>query len=296
MADGNIRLTAPMCKACENCGDNTAKTFKGLCQTCGSLSKKIKRQSAKRRENNRLHLPPLLRIGPTPQEILPCVCMACGASFKPKTKDRNKFCGRECGLRFTGLQAALRRNGGRVFVLVDVRRARCLHCQSRFTQTNANERYCSDTCRGDAAEAARITKEKGRYIARQFKCKCCGVHVVTQYGQTRKAYCSDACMEKSVKRISRCVRDARIRGAAHVERVDPTRVFKRDAWKCGICGKPTLKSKRGQCHPRAPELDHIQTLADGGSHSYANTQCACRACNLAKGAKTYGQLHLFPAG
>jgi 5-methylcytosine-specific restriction endonuclease McrA len=91
-------------------------------------------------------------------------------------------------------------------------------------------------------------------------------------------------------------RRARKKGSSRIERVSPLKVFERDGWRCGICGKLTLRTQRGKMHPRAPELDHIVTLADGGDHTYANTQCACRKCNGLKGAKTYGQLHLFPAG
>jgi 5-methylcytosine-specific restriction endonuclease McrA len=38
--------------------------------------------------------------------------------------------------------------------------------------------------------------------------------------------------------------------------------------------------------------DYVR-LSLGGKHTYLNTQCACRACNIRKGAKPLGQLLMF---
>jgi 5-methylcytosine-specific restriction endonuclease McrA len=78
-----------------------------------------------------------------------------------------------------------------------------------------------------------------------------------------------------------------------VENVDPIQVFIRDGWKCQLCGVHTPRRYRGTCKPTAPELDHIVTLADGGEHSYRNTQCACRSCNNKKGSNSSGQMRLI---
>lgn len=295
MADGNIRLTASMCKTCEGCGATGVATIKWLCGGCMAEHKKIRRSNAKRARHGRVGLPPLLGRKSTDDAVTRKLhtCRACGCAFYPKHADRTKFCGRDCGLAFTGLQAALRRNRG--IVRCTVMRARCSCCSKPYTKKNGAI-YCSDACRLNAAEAVRVKKERAAYVPRQFKCKCCGAEVVTQYGQSHRLYCSRACMNRTVKRIGKKAREAKIRGVGKVDRIDPTQVFDRDNWRCGICGKLTLRSMRGKMHPRAPELDHIVTLADGGDHSYANTQCACRQCNMLKGAKTYGQLHLFPSG
>lgn len=84
------------------------------------------------------------------------------------------------------------------------------------------------------------------------------------------------------------------------ERFDPYSVFDRDGWVCQLCGCDTPRSHRGTLQGNAPELDHIVPLARGGVHSQANTQCACRACNGAKGATMPlggdggGQIHGAP--
>lgn len=111
----------------------------------------------------------------------------------------------------------------------------------------------------------------------------------------RRRFCSRECQKRSSDRVRTKARRAATRGALAVERVDPTLVFARDSWKCQICGVKTLRSKRGQSHPKAPELDHIMPLSLGGDHSYQNTQCTCRSCNIAKGARPMGQLMLFPS-
>ncbi len=79
-----------------------------------------------------------------------------------------------------------------------------------------------------------------------------------------------------------------------VETFDPILALDRDGWRCQICGVKTPKKLRGTFKPNAPELDHIIPLAQGGAHSPANTQCACRACNLDKSDKAViGQRGLF---
>jgi 5-methylcytosine-specific restriction endonuclease McrA len=74
------------------------------------------------------------------------------------------------------------------------------------------------------------------------------------------------------------------------EAVDPIKVFKRDRWRCQLCGRKTLKQHGNT--PDSPELDHIVPLALGGEHTYVNTQCLCRDCNGKKGARVAGQLRL----
>lgn len=81
-------------------------------------------------------------------------------------------------------------------------------------------------------------------------------------------------------------------GVTH-DRIDPLAVFARDGWRCQLCSRKTPKAKRGTCADNAPELDHIVPLSKGGPHSLTNVQCACRACNNAKGSRPLGQLLLI---
>lgn len=42
------------------------------------------------------------------------------------------------------------------------------------------------------------------------------------------------------------------------------------------------------CGPTHPSLDHVQALANGGTHQRSNVRMACLRCNVAKGAKVHG--------
>jgi 5-methylcytosine-specific restriction endonuclease McrA len=88
---------------------------------------------------------------------------------------------------------------------------------------------------------------------------------------------------QDVIRSHHATRRARKR-EAFVEHVDRAQVFDRDGYICQRCGI--------QCDPVAvyparnfATLDHIVALANGGEHSYANSQTLCGPCNSAKGAR-----------
>lgn len=209
-------------------------------------------------------------------------CLNCGVAFKPKRAGRTKFCGRGCGLEWTGLQITLRRTGGRVSV--SVLRKRCAACGRRHSNAGT---YCGDECRPPA------------YARRIYaNCRNCGKAFDRRDDGATRYMCSQSCASESdarARRAERKARRARERGARRTEIIDPLKVFERDGWRCGICGRKTHKAKRGSHHPRAPELDHIVALANGGTHTWRNVQCSCRECNGRKGATNYGQIPLFPA-
>ena len=123
-------------------------------------------------------------------------------------------------------------------------------------------------------------------------CKECNVTFSPSRNDQRSLFCSMNCQKKNNHRIHDPLRRARARNAK-VEQVDPFKVFERDGWRCQLCGNRTPKQLRGTNSENAPQLDHILPLSRGGEHSYRNTQCTCRRCNAAKGAKPYGQIPLI---
>lgn len=223
-------------------------------------------------------------------------CLFCGKAFRPKGSDRKKCCGRECGLKWSGLQAYFRGLGGRVTHRVS--RRKCFVCGCGFTAKNHSQRRCIKCS---------VPEPKNYYKpikGTKKNCKECRSEFVVMGCPEfpSLSFCSKRCANavkrrtpwyKDAKKAGKDRRRARIKGAAVCESVSPIKVFSRDGWRCGICGRKTLKDKRGTSHPRAPELDHIVALANGGDHSYQNTQCACRECNRAKGATDFGQIPLF---
>lgn len=178
----------------------------------------------------------------------------------------------------------------------------CAHCGDGFVTQYETKRYCSGRCSAAASRRRWIERPGNRerhneyhrdnqrrirgVEVKSYTCDECGAPTVKHHRKAR--FCSKACGDKN-----RCrVKDARRRAREGVS-FDPIGVLERDGWRCGLCGKKTIKSKRGTTHPRAPELDHIVPLAAGGEHTPVNTQCACRDCNIRKGAKSLGQMRLW---
>ena len=222
-------------------------------------------------------------------------CAVCGKEYHPRHKENRTTCSRECGFEWIAFKRSV--SSGSQRVSFTVLRKRCATCGCRFS---GQATYCSAECRPSAPQPIM-----------QGVCRKCGANFDRRLDGASRFLCSSACRDEAKKesrRKSRATpaaqaarkadkkrRKAMARGALGSEAVDVTKVFERDGYRCGICGGKTMQSKRGTYHPRAPELDHIVAIALGGSHTYANVQCACRKCNSAKGAASLGQLHLFPA-
>jgi hypothetical protein len=167
----------------------------------------------------------------------------------------------------------------------------CAVCRNAFSHPSKNVKVCSHECAHARAKQRAKEINASRKLSKPRQCKECLHQFVPQYGDKRRVFCSDACMHRSLSRVSKAIRRRRMRGV--VERVDPIAVFERDGWKCHLCGVKTDKRARGRPLMRAPELDHIVALALGGDHTYRNTACACRRCNMAKGAADRGQPSLL---
>jgi 5-methylcytosine-specific restriction endonuclease McrA len=134
-----------------------------------------------------------------------------------------------------------------------MRQTACPVCGNLFTSYFAGQKYCAEKCRNRVSN----TSERHRSASRQ---KVGGSHR----------------------------RRARFYGGEY-ESFNPFAVFDRDGWICRICGDATPKDLRGKVDDKAPELDHAIPLSRGGAHTIANTQCVCRACNQAKGARTMAE-------
>ena len=175
-------------------------------------------------------------------------------------------------------------------------------------------RYCSRQC--DVGSTSRVSKERhalariqaawawkpsllvvaetdalrriGKRTIRQYRtergCTHCGTPVVGLLNWTRMCKPCKAAAHRRQVRIAKAARKARMKGVRR-DSIDPIAVFERAGWLCYICGDETPRFLRGTCEPSAPELEHIVALANGGTHTWDNVDCACRSCNQAKGAK-----------
>lgn len=199
-----------------------------------------------------------------------------------RSRDSGKFCSRSCGFSRLTMISLEKKAIERIYL-----------------NHKKNETKHIDIVANEVASLVRI---KRNIINRTRKCDWCGVSFIQPRPYVRK--CSSDCHTKALiygkrrsrntesARAARSMRKAMHRGARGFDKIDPIAVFERDDWKCHLCGILTLKDKRGTIHDRAPELEHIVAIANGGTHTWGNVACSCRKCNGKKGASDVGQLNL----
>jgi uncharacterized protein YbaR (Trm112 family) len=125
------------------------------------------------------------------------------------------------------------------------------------------------------------------------QCRVCATWFVSlQMDITCSPKCCDT-YHVEQKRVLRARRRAR-RKNAFVANVSPKEVFERDGYRCHICHKKTDPTK-GVPHPKAPTVDHLIPLAQGGTHEPANCRTACFLCNARKGDRGGGEQLLLIA-
>lgn len=211
-------------------------------------------------------------------------CEHCKQWFRPKRKDRTRFCSRKCSFEH--------------FKAPPLPEPRACNVCGRPCP-NRRMYQCSDECRRELARrksAAYWHSVRGPFLRVKLQprpCSFCGLQFQPKHGGQTK-FCSRRCIARDAKR--RYGTSARKRARWHgveYEPVDRIKVFERDGWRCQVCGRKTPRAWIGSNRPQAPELDHRIPMALGGSHSYANTQCCCRRCNNVKGgARSIGQISI----
>jgi 5-methylcytosine-specific restriction endonuclease McrA len=156
-----------------------------------------------------------------------------------------------------------------------------------FEQTFTYRRFVRRAYNDHMRCGYRLGLSRSRVLLRQAlkrnrECVVCGVEHHRRYKT-----CSNVCAEhlyRDTRKRWKTKRRSRER-AAVVEDVSRLMVFQRDSWRCRACMAATPQRLMGTLEDDAPELDHIVPLSRGGVHSYANTQCLCRVCNILKGDK-----------
>lgn len=195
-------------------------------------------------------------------------------------------------IRCTACSPEQRRPAG-AYVTDRSRSSTCANaeCGAAFVAAHASVLYCSSTCRSRVCNVRAQTARRDRSSR---KCRRCGDAFVPAYGDLRVRYCSRICMRRASYRSGHTHRRRAVKLGLHAEFFDKRRIFERDGWRCQLCGCSTPERLQGTRHPRAPELDHVTALANGGEHVPSNCQCSCRRCNQAKGSgPARGQRGLF---
>lgn len=215
-------------------------------------------------------------------------CTRCGSTYETTSGKNKSYCSNACKVRAWQVanpeRQAKHRSRAKPLPRSSVFFNTCRVCSKEWTSQTSGL-LCSMGCartEGNRKSAARL-EALHRAAARTTNCKTCGCVFSPLYGASHAGYCQPCAAEVSrrQKAIHREARKAKQR-AATVEKVDPYKVFARDKWHCQECGVSTPRTLRGSYNDDAPELDHIQPLSKGGDHSYKNTQCLCRRCNLEK--------------
>lgn len=169
---------------------------------------------------------------------------------------------------------------------------KCKECGYAFERHRSSIRRHGITCEicqkkeKELAEA-RIKLVRALLCVKEIKipktCKICGKLFYSQYSTA--IYCSKKCKQRKAKVKGSIRKRCRKYGVYYDPSVTPEKIFKRDRYRCGICGLYCIKgdtSWNGYFGPYSPTVDHIVALANGGSHTWDNVQCAHAICNSNK--------------
>lgn len=214
----------------------------------------------------------------------PFVCQCCGVSYVTHRQkgEGEKYCSRDCAYSARAKTP-----------FSPVAFNACIACGKRWTAKRAKS-VCSLECERQRMRAASLARDMAERANARHTCKECGVLFVPDYASKRRVFCSHQCQRKTHNRNKPKGNNAtRAKRAGNAySYFNELRIFRRDRWKCQLCGVATPEAKRGTYDDDAPELDHVVSIADGGGHVPENVQCACRRCNADKGAASRGQLWL----
>lgn len=158
----------------------------------------------------------------------------------------------------------------------------------KYTPTGAGLDYCKN-------HVAKY-KSLGKTWTVQSKdaiCKDCGKKHIAKTKNARCEKCRAANNKKYKKKYKK-KRKALIRGAKYGVVFNYRDVFKRDKWRCKMCGCKVQKKRIYA--DNAAEIDHVIPVSKGGPHIPSNVQTLCRKCNLNKSDSMIGQISLFTAG
>lgn len=100
------------------------------------------------------------------------------------------------------------------------------------------------------------------------------------FNQSNAVTCSARCGRRRLGH-NQTDRQRALKYGSFYEVVSRSKVFKRDGYRCGICGGQTDPDVKVP-HHNAATLDHIIPVSLGGAHAYRNVQCAHFDCNWDK--------------
>jgi len=157
----------------------------------------------------------------------------------------------------------------------------CTVCGKDFMGKTKKSNKCSPEC----TIAYHLKKQREKYKCEwvappPLECRECGKMHQPVFGDKRELYCSDKCQKRSIKRNAHHLRRRRLKDGFK-QTVYKSRIWKRDNYKCQICGKKVALKQKAP-HPYSPSLDHIIPLSKGGTHEPKNIRLVHFICNSLK--------------
>lgn len=270
------------------------------------------------------------RVSSVRVTIGPIECPGCSQMFRPRESAsgyRRRVCSEECRatVRRRGRDAV--HPPARRWV-----QQRCVVCCGEYRRTYADQRTCGRGCGalihsrlmlkipllpvatvglcaecggiatgktcGPACERQRLRRQQLAYIGQTpeaVDAKCCGrcgESLLAWGGGSRRRFCGPCAQIR--KRES--MRDTRRRRRARERRAltEPytlAEIAKRDKFRCGICHGRVAMTKTVP-HLKAPTIDHLIPISEGGDDVKANVQLAHFWCNSIRGVGGTVQLAL----
>lgn len=198
-------------------------------------------------------------------------CEVCDSDYRP-TYGQQRTCGRTCGWQLRLREGKVGKTRSPIVVVPDRLQA-CRTCGATYMRSTGVGAYCQTRCWMDDVLKRPCVECGSRVDVYRRKCDDC---LSRTRGERRR-------------RGKRRRRAAEL-GVAH-EPYTLTEIAERDRHLCGLCHR-RVAMKKAVPHPKAPTIDHIVPIADGGDDVRSNVQLAHFLCNSLKGIGGTQQLLL----
>lgn len=217
-------------------------------------------------------------------------CKMCGEIFKPKKRDRQTFCSRDCCFQYRHKISEKRKDDEKIN-----RTILCKSCDKWFPAWR-KQKYCSKECAYKVIlqRAKEDSKKNGtaNWKPSSHECKYCHREFIPKYGDKHRLFCSEKCSRKVARADDKTNRRSR-KLNAFVKRVYKIKIYERDEWMCKLCGEP-VDPRIEYPNLLSASLDHIVPLANGGTHEPNNVQLAHFICNSRKGNRLPNKYIVIP--
>ncbi|WP_112469424.1 HNH endonuclease [Streptomyces triticisoli] len=144
----------------------------------------------------------------------------------------------------------------------------CEGCGNPYQQRRRDQRWCSRSCKDRAYGAARRSAGLPQNLSPEAR-------------ERQRLYWQAKCRRRRAAK----------RGGASEPYTTPE-IAERDRFRCQLCGK-RVAMKQVVPHPKAPTVDHVVPVSEGGDDTRANVQLAHFLCNSVKGPRGSQQLALL---